>query len=213
MATTTTGAAPVHLNLPLTQSECLTCASWLDAQFGDKIGAAVQGSPFEKALIYAIACQETAIEWVSWLHRLSPPDILARCVFDASGDVNGTRMAFPKNTPAFIAKYGQPLANMLMAEANATRALHGWSAKPWVYAGYGLFQYDIQNILTDPDFFEKKLWYDINACVSKVMLELNDKWKAHPGDLFNTVKAYNGSGQRADNYAGNVFQFLAWIKT
>jgi len=101
---------------------------------------------------------------------------------------------------------------MLIAEANTTRALHGWGPKPWVYAGYGIFQYDIQAILTDPDFFEKKQWCSMDACLSRVIRELNAKWHVHTGDLYNTVKAYNGSGPRADNYARNVFQFLSWIK-
>ena len=137
---------------------------------------------------------------------------MARCVFDASGDANGTRLAFPKNTAAFVEKYGQSLADMLIAEANATRALHGWAPKQWVYAGYGIFQYDIQAIVTDPDFFEKKQWYSIEVCLTKVISELQAKWRIHTGDLFNTVKAYNGTGTRADNYAKNVFQFLSWIK-
>jgi hypothetical protein len=212
MSQTTVGAEPVRLNLPLTQSQCLAGANWLNAHFGDKITAAVQGTPFDKHLIYGITCQETAIEWIHWINHLSPQEILARCVFDASGDVNGTRVAFPKNTLAFIAMFGQSLADMLIAEANATRALHNWGPKRWVYAGYGLFQYDIQNILTDPDFFRQKQWYSIDACLNKVMVELNLKWKAHTGDLFNTVKAYNGSGARAEEYARNVLQFVDWIK-
>jgi hypothetical protein len=44
------------------------------------------------------------------------------------------------------------------------------------------------------------------------MKELKSKWASHPNDLFQTVKAYNGSGPRAENYANNVLQFLAWIR-
>lgn len=209
-----TPAAPVasHLDLPLNHTECLACATWMHTHFGDKIGASVSGTPFEKELIYAIACQETAICWCRWINDHTPEEILARCVFDASGDANGTRFAFPKNTAAFIEKFGQPLADMLIAEANATRALHGWGPKQWVYAGYGIFQYDIQAIIADPVFFEKKEWYSMDACMSKVISELNMKWSIHTNDLFSTVKAYNGSGPRAENYARNVLQFFSWIK-
>lgn len=163
--------------------------------------------------MYAIACQETAICWCRWINDHTPDEILARCVFDASGDANGTRLAFPKNTTAFTDKYGHALADMLIAEANATRALHGWGPKQWVYAGYGIFQYDIQAILTDGNFFEQKMWYRIDACLEKVIIELKEKWHLHDGDLFNTIKAYNGSGVRAENYAKNVLQFLSWIKS
>jgi len=213
-ATTTQPVIPVStLDLPVNRMQCLTCASWLDQHFGDKAAAVLNGTPFEKHLIYAIACQETAIYWFHWINDHTPDEILARCVFDASGDANGSRSAFPKNTPAFIEKYGQEMADMLIAEANATRALHGWAPKPWVYAGYGIFQYDIQAILTDPDFFEKKLWYSMDECLDRILKELHSKWQVHEGDLFNTVKAYNGAGPRAESYANNVMQFLSWIKT
>jgi hypothetical protein len=180
--------------------------------FEANIAGAIAGTPFEKELLYAIACQETACCWYAWIPRLTPAEILARCVFDASGDINGSRIAFPRNTAAFIQKFGQGLANMLIAEANATRALHGWGPKPWVYAGYGIFQYDIQAILSDPDFFTKKMWYNIQPCLDRVLRVLNNKWQQHPNDLFNTVRAYNGSGPRAEQYARNVMQFLSWIK-
>jgi hypothetical protein len=212
MSTIQAVPAAIHLDLPLTRSQCLACSAWMNTHFSQQFAAAVKSTPFEKELLYAIACQETAYVWVQWINDHTPDEILARCVFDASGDVNGTRLAFPKNTAALIEKFGQNLANMLIAEANATRALRGWGPKQWVYAGYGIFQYDIQAILTDAAFFEQKQWYRIEACLSKVISELTTKWHVYPGDLFNTVRAYNGSGERAENYARNVFQFLSWIK-
>lgn len=200
------------LDLPVNHSECLACADWMQTHFGDKCAAAVANTVFEKELLYAIACQETAIYWHQWINDHTADEILARCIFDASGDVNGTRSAFPANTADFISRYGQDLANMLIAEANATRALRGWSPKDWVYAGYGIFQYDIQAILTDEVFFTQKMWYTIDACLERLLKELSEKWNEHTGDLFNTVRAYNGSGVSAENYARNVFQFLTWIK-
>ncbi len=198
--------------LPVTQSQCLKVAQWMQLHFGDICEAAVQGTPFTKELLYAIACQESAIYFMKWINDHTPGEVLGRCVFDASGDANGDRSAFPKNTAAFIAKYGQQAANELIAEANKTRALRGWGPKQWVYAGYGIFQYDIQAIVTDEAFFTQKLWYGIDACVDRAMRELKTKWRAHPNDLFETVKAYNGRGQRAENYANNVMQFLDWIR-
>jgi hypothetical protein len=182
----------------------------MNTHFSDKCDAVVAGTPFSKELLYAIACQETAIYFHRWINDHTPEEVLGRCVFDASGDANGTRTAFPKNTAAFIAKYGQEIAAMLIEEANKTRALRGWGPKQWVYAGYGIFQYDLQHILTDETFFLKKEWYSIDHCLTKVIAELKSKWQAHPNDLFHTVKAYNGSGPRAENYANNVFQFLEW---
>lgn len=205
-------APPVMTSLPISQSQCLECSGWLNSHFGDKFDFAVRDTLFEKELLYAIACQEAAIYWRKWINDYTPFEVLGRCVFDASGDANGTRMAFPRNTPAFMERYGPALTGILISEANATRALRGWGPKQWVYAGYGIFQYDLQNILNDEEFFTLKKWYFIEDCLDRAMRELKGKWAVHPGDLFNTVKAYNGSGPSAERYAQNVFQFLAWIK-
>lgn len=199
-------------DLPLNKLQCMECAGWLNTHFGSKFDLAVANTPFEKELLYAIACQEAAIYWRKWIHDFTPIEVLGRCVFDASGDANGTRMAFPRNTAAFLDRYGPMLTGVLISEANATRALRGWRPKQWVYAGYGIFQYDLQNILTDEEFFTLKKWYFIEDCLDRAMKELKSKWAVHPGDLFNTVKAYNGSGPAAERYAQHVFLFLAWIK-
>jgi hypothetical protein len=183
----------------------------MDEKFGDKCKTAVEDTPFTKQLLYAIACKETGIYVYKWIKDNLEEEILGRCVFDASGDVDRTRGAFPKNTDAFVAKYGQPLANELIEEANRTRALRGWGPKRWVYAGYGIFQYDLQHILTDELFFRQKLWYNIDECVDRVMKELKSKWGNNVNDLFHTIKAYNGSGPKAENYANSVLQFLDWI--
>ncbi|MBS1749771.1 MAG: hypothetical protein JST63_07695 [Bacteroidetes bacterium] len=198
--------------LPLTRSQCLATAQWLELHYGEQSANAVEGTPFTNELLYAIACQETAIYFYEWTKDHSPDEVLGRCVFDASGDVNGTRKAFPKNTAEFIEHYGKELADMLIAEANATRVWRGYGPKQWVYAGYGLFQYDLQHILTDETFFREKQWYQMEHCLEKVMSELKSKWALHTNDLFGTVKAYNGSGPKAENYANNVLQFLSWIR-
>ncbi|MEO6819937.1 MAG: hypothetical protein ABI266_05455 [Ginsengibacter sp.] len=198
--------------LPLSHNKCLLTADWLELHYSDQCAAASDGTPFTKELLYAIACQETAIYFYDWTKDHTPGEVLGRCVFDASGDVYGTRTAFPKNTSAFIAKYGHDVANMLIAEANKTRSMRGFGPKEWVYAGYGIFQYDIQSILTDEAFFLQKQWYEMHYCLDKIMKELKSKWAAHPNDLFQTIKAYNGSGAKAENYANNVLQFLDWIR-
>ncbi len=199
-------------DLPLSHSKCLLTADWLQLHYGDQCAQAVEGTPFTKELLYAIACQESAIYFFNWTRDHTPEEVLGRCVFDASGDVHGTRSAFPKNTAAFIARYGNEKANLLIAEANKTRALRGFGPKNWVYAGYGIFQYDIQYIVNDEAFFLQKQWYEMRYCLEKVMKELKSKWKDHPNDLFRTIRAYNGSGARAENYANNVLQFLDWIR-
>ncbi|MFX4910558.1 hypothetical protein ABTB68_19110, partial [Acinetobacter baumannii] len=86
-----------HLDLPVSNSQCIKSVEWLKNNYETQIVSALQGSSFLPELIYAIACQETAIYWINWIEDQEPSEIIGRCVFDASGDVNGSRSAFPKN--------------------------------------------------------------------------------------------------------------------
>lgn len=219
IANAKTGKAAIPLpsfpsiDLPVNYAKCKLTANWLDTHFGEKCEAIVTNTPFTKELIYAIACKETAIYFYDWTKDHAPEEVLGRCVFDATGDVSGARNAFPKNTSEFVEKYSQKIADDLIGEANKTRAMRGFGPKQWVYAGYGIFQYDLQNIQTDETFFTQKLWYNMDDCLARIMKELNAKWKLHPNDLFHTIMAYNGSGSRAEIYANDVIQFINWISS
>ena len=80
-----------------------------------------------------------------------------RAIGDASGDFpNTSRSAFPKDTPTFRAAFGDAFADMLIAEANASRALRNMGPKTWVYKGYGIFQYDLQHVHADKAFFRER---------------------------------------------------------
>ena len=194
--------------LPLSKPQALKCINWLKSNFDAQLKAAVKGTPFSVDTLCGIACQETANVWYTWIGKKSPEEILSLCVFDASGDFPGTqRSAFPKNTAAFRTKYGDGLANMLIAEANRSRKARSLPARDWVYKGYGIFQYDLQHILTDEDFFVNKKWQSMDVCLEKVMLELNRKWEQQK-NIFKTIRSYNGSGPRAEEYANNVTIFI-----
>ncbi|MEQ1695251.1 MAG: hypothetical protein ABL901_05350 [Hyphomicrobiaceae bacterium] len=177
-------------------------------QFGSKIEAATAGTPFPAPLLAAIVCQETAIYWVSKRNQFTPEQLLALCVFDASGDVNHDRgNTFPADTSAFRSRLGDEFADMLIAEANKMRReLRGWGPASWVYDGYGIFQYDLQFVLDDEAFFREKQWYDFEQCLARVMKELKSKY-TH--DLWDAVQAYNGSGPRAERYRRFVQHFFS----
>jgi hypothetical protein len=193
--------------LPLTRKQAVRVAEWMTANFDSKLAAAIQGTVFKKKHLCAIVCQETASVWLKWLDRLSTSEILARCVFDASGDApDAPRSAFPKNTAAFRERYGDEFTRMLIDEANQTRALRDFGPKEWVYKGYGLFQYDLQHVTADETFFRERQWRDFDTCLSKAMAELKRKFAA-TNDLWAAIKAYNGSGPRAEQYMKNVQQF------
>lgn len=199
--------------LPLSKPQALKCITWLKANFRQEMQNAVAGSPFTIDTLCGIACQETANVWFNWIGKKTPEEILKLCVFDASGDFPGTqRNAFPRNAAAFRTRLGDVFADMLIAEANASRKVRGFGPKPWVYKGYGIFQYDLQHVITDEAFFKQKQWGSMGKCLEKVMKELQKKFKEQNGNMFRTIRSYNGSGPRAQEYANNVIIFISYSR-
>ena len=195
-------------SLPVSRSAAVQCAQWLLDNFATQFRGAVQGKPYQVKHLFAIVCQETAYKWIKWIGKEDAKTIVARSVFDASGDYPGTtRSVFPVDTAAFKARYGDAFTDMLIEEANVTRRMQGWSDQQWVYKGYGLFQYDLQKVDTDEAFFREKQWYSFDTCLAKCVSELDEKLKAKNGDLWKAIAAYNGSGAAAIRYAANVQTF------
>lgn len=212
-------------DLPIGETSARRVTRWLMGHFGPQLTAAVAHLPFTPAHLCAIVCQETAYFWLPLLKRLEAEGtyandpaalvdlILARCVLDAGGDHPSVpRSAFPVNTAAFRAAYGSEFTAMLIAEANATRALRGFQPHHWVYKGYGIFQYDLQYVKKDEAFFRDRRWRDFDACLAKCVGELESKLAAQHGDLWEAIRAYNGRGPRAERYRENVRTFTAWAQ-
>ncbi len=184
----------------------------MKTNYGARLVQAVDGTPFWPALLCAIACQETAIYWHKSIDTASTASILSACVYDASGEKpDWPRSAFPRNTAAFRAAYGDAFTNMLIAEANAARALRSLGPAEWVYKGYGIFQYDLQFVKDDESYFRDKKWYDFDECLARAMKELKRKYAAL-NDVWETVRAYNGSGERARKYMRHVQAFNDFCK-
>lgn len=206
-------AGPAPADLPVSRPQALRTRDWLLRNFAAQIEQAVQGTPLDADLVAAIACKETANVWLHWIDRLSPAEVLARCVFDGSGDVPGTsRSAFPRNAADFRAAVGDALTDALIDEANETRKLRGFGPQRWLYKGYGLFQYDLQHFKTDPDFFRNRQWGDFGACIDRFMREMRTKLADAHGDLPDAVRRYNGSGPRAEQYREHVMFMYGWLK-
>lgn len=197
-------------DLPISRRQAHQVAHWMKSNFGAKLQAASTGTPFSIDLLCAIVCQETAYFWVGLINSLPAQTIVERCVLDASGDYPGTsRSVFPRNTAEFRSRCGGAFTELLIDEANKTRALRGYGPKQWVYKGYGIFQYDLQYVIPDQAFFEGKQWYSFETCLAKCVHELKEKYRVH-NDLWKAVRAYNGSGPTATRYANNVFTFREW---
>ncbi len=206
-------SADTALLLPISKKSALVCAKWLMENFGDKIKNVTAGKSYKPKHLCAIVCQETAYKWIPWIGRHSTQTIVERAVFDASGDFPGApRTAFPVNTKAFRDKYGKAFTDLLIEEANKTRRLQGWDDKPWVYKGYGLFQYDLQHVKTAEGFFVNKEWYSFDKCLGRVIEELDSKLTAQRGNLWKAIKAYNGTGSRAEQYMQNVKAFTEYCE-
>ena len=205
LETATAAAMAVPPSLPISEAAARKCAAWLWQNFKTELRAATQGKPYGVAHLAAIVCQETAYKWLPWIGKQTVRTIVERAVYDASGDYPGTtRSAFPKRTADFRQRFGKAFTDMLIDEANKTRALQGWGPAKWVYKGYGLFQYDLQHVLTDRAFFEQRQWYDFATCAQKCTMELDRKLAASHGDLWKAIRAYNGSGPKAQKYMENV---------
>ena len=200
------------MDLPLNGKQARQLCRWLKDNYGNDIVSALNDTPFSVDVACAIACQETGIYLYGFLGEMPADKALGLCVFDASGDYPGTsRKAFPKNTVAFREAYGDALTNMLIAEANLCRSARHYPPKDWLYKGYGLFQYDLQNIKSNERFFREKLWYQFDECLARLKDELLRKYKA-TGDVMSAIRGYNGSGSKADQYLENVKQFIEFSK-
>ena len=198
------------MDLPLTRDQTHQLARWMKDHYGPQIEAVLAGSPFTLDIACAIACQESGIYLLGFIHKVGPDEALARCVFDASGDADGTtRGAFPQKTDVFRAAYGDAFTDMLIDEANKMRALRGRDPARWVYKGYGIFQYDLQNVKTDEAFFREKQWAKFDECLKRLLAILMRKYAA-THDVMQSIRAYNGTGMRADNYLANVKQLLVF---
>jgi hypothetical protein len=211
-AVTTPPAGSVIAPAPcLNQAQVKKVSLWMATHFGPDIKASAAKIGVDANLIYAIACQETASIWLAWIDKMTPAQVLAACVFDASGDAPpGGREAFPQDTQAFRARFGDALTKRFIDDANAARAIRGLPPREWVYKGYGIFQYDLQNIETDTDFFTNRRWYDIKSCLDRLTKILGEKLTAQRGDIRAAVRAYNGEGKRAEAYATAVMQMREW---
>lgn len=198
-------------DLPISKASAIACAKWLKTNFEGQLKAAVKGKAYGVKHLCAIVCQETAYKWVKWIDTKSVQEIVERAVYDASGDYPGApRTASPRNTDEFRKDFGDAFTGMLIEEANKTRRLQGFSDKQWVYKGYGLFQYDLQHVYKDEAFFRDRQWYSFENCLARCVSELDEKLKARNDDLWAAIKAYNGSGPRAENYKNNVMVFASW---
>jgi hypothetical protein len=158
---------------------------WFKQQFHTAVEAAVAGTPFDIDLMAALACQETGEVWP--ILRKKPftvQQILALCVGDTIDAPS--RGAFPKNKAALIAKpNGQQMFDIardaLVRVAEQIPSYRGAAKNPNKFChGYGMFQFDLQFFLTEPDYFLQKKYEQFDQTLGKALSELRDAQKKTP---------------------------------
>jgi hypothetical protein len=151
---------------------------WFKQNFQSDIQQAITGTAFTVDFMVAIACQETGDVWPILRKKpISVDQVVALCVGDTLDSDKG-RKAFPKtkadllgkpNGAAMLAIARQALLDM----AQQVPGFGGAVANPNKFChGYGVFQYDIQFFLTDPDFFLQKKYAQFSGTLGKAMDEL-----------------------------------------
>jgi peptidoglycan hydrolase-like protein with peptidoglycan-binding domain len=152
--------------------------AWFKSQFGQSIASALAGTPLTLDLVTAIACQETGYIWQTLRKKLDDVKrVLELCVGDTI-DGSGGRSAFPKNKAALLAKPRGAVMFAIARKALEEMAEYIPGYKTSVQnpskfvRGYGIFQYDLQFFLEDPDFFLNKEWAHFDRCLDKLLMEL-----------------------------------------
>ncbi len=198
-------------------------AKWLMSTFGDVLTAKSEGTPFSTSIFCAVAYQESGYAWFSRKVRdgRTPSEILRLLALDPTSP----RQRFPKDTPSFLADPRfKTISDELIQASVASRKARGLFETGLLMYGYGLFQNDLQNILTKPKFWtdpapsgEAKAaglhgaWGDIEVSTDYFISMLNDKYKQVGHDVWRAIKAYNGTGPSAEIYMENVQLYEGWI--
>ena len=159
--------------------------AWFKENFAKPITAAVAGTPFDLDMLTAIACQETGYIWQVLRRKNLPLDrTLALCVGDTL-DANRGRSAFPKTKADLLARpNGDAMfaiaRQALVDVARYIPAFSNVAKQPNKFChGFGVFQYDLQFFLKDPNYFLQKKYEQFDQTLRKCLEELNQVYAAH----------------------------------
>jgi len=150
---------------------------WMKKNFGAKIDAGVKNTPITKELVFAIGIQETFYIWAKMYKTSTPEDVLAICVGDTI-DFPKRSSAWPKNRAELeAAPKGKDMFKVARAAleriAKVNSGYKGAFKNPNKFChGFGMFQYDIQFLRAEPDFFLSSRWATWEGTFGKGMVEL-----------------------------------------
>ncbi len=156
---------------------------WFKKQFHRQIKAALAGTPFSLDMLTAIACQETGEIWpVLRKKQLDLGKLLELCVGDTL-DASAGRQAFPKTKDDLVARPNGPqmfdiARKALVDMAQYIKGYQSAAANPNKFChGFGIFQFDLQFFLEDPDYFLQKRYADFDTALKRCIGDLRDAMK------------------------------------
>src|ERR1041385_3351345 len=147
--------------------------AWFKQNFADQIRQGAAGTPFTVDMMTAIAVQETFEVWGRAFKTMPVADVLAVCVGDILDAPKRNPTAFPNNRAKLEAV---PNGKQMFAIARqafvdmakvATEYQKFLKNQDKFCHAFGIFQYDIQAFLTDPDYFLQKKWINFGDTLAK----------------------------------------------
>ena len=154
--------------------------AWFKQEFRPRIEPVLRGTPFTLDLLTAIACQETGYLWNRLRKQMPVARVLELCVGDTL-DASAGRRAFPQTKAELLSKPNGQAMFDLARQALVEMAEHipdyrKAAANPNKFChGFGIFQYDLQFFLQEPDYFLQRRYADFDAALNKAVGELRAK--------------------------------------
>jgi hypothetical protein len=168
----------------MSQQHLIDGIAWFKKQFGVPIAAATAGTPYTLDFLTAIAVQESFEVWGRCFQTKPVADVLMLCVGDILDAPKRNVNAFPHDRAELLAHApGGPQMFAIARQAFVDMAqvaveYQKFLSNPNKFChAFGIFQYDIQAFLTDPNYFLNKDWADFSKCLGKCIDELDVKKK------------------------------------
>jgi uncharacterized protein (TIGR02594 family) len=152
---------------------------WFHTNFRTQVVAATTGTPFKPDLFLAIAIKETGYLTARMLKKgMATPDILLSCAGDTidrnKGRFTDDRLALeaaPQGTQIFQAARDA----LSLVAPHSTGYASALRNNPDAFCrGFGIFQYDLQFAVNDPNFFIARQWGIFDECLSRCIRELRE---------------------------------------
>lgn len=207
---------------------------WFKETYPAELLTATKNTPYSPELLCAIAYQETGYIWGNLIGKVPLADIPLLCVGDTIDSPR--RKAFPKNRQHLLSVPGGEAMFDIARNCLLEMAKHinGYesavnNADKFCH-GFGIFQYDLQHFVTNPDYFLQKKWANPDDCFAHCISELNDAGRrqgwasktvltdeekvyvaiAYNKGTANLSKGFKQGFQSADGrfYGENVFDYL-----